>query len=176
MPIFAAKSRGWLHQRAPHSRLAGRGAVGAMRRLVPAIAVLLLLGACEPQDQRPGLWLRGSLQPYPEDWSFTREHREIAIEVQAPYFLPHSVTILCATFDGDLYVSAFRPETKNWTAWVGNDPNVVLKIGDNLYKGRLSRVDDPLTIIDVLGAYSSKYRVAGREPTALRFWRVDPRA
>ena len=145
-----------------------------MTRFALAMGVLLLLGACEPQEQRPGLWLRGPVQPYPEDWSFTDEHLQIAIQVTAPYFLPHSVTINCGTYDGNLYVSSFRPETKNWPAWVGDDPNVVLKIGENTYEVRLSRVEDPITIANVLAAYGSKYRIRGDTPTSIRFWRVDP--
>ena len=147
-----------------------------MKKFALAMAALLFLSACEPQDRRPGLWLRGPVQPYPEDWSFTDEHREIAIQVSAPYFLPHSVTIICGAHDGDLYVSAIRPETKNWPAWVTNDPNVVLKIGENLYEARLSRVEEPLTIATVLGAYASKYRRSGSNPAGIWFWRVNPRA
>ena len=140
-----------------------------------ALGVLLMLGACEPEDRRPGLWLRGELQPYPDDWSFTGEHLEIAIQVAAPYFLPHSVTIICGSHEGDLYVAAYRPETKNWAAWATDDPNVVLKIGEDLYEARLTRVEDPLMIADALGAYAAKYRSSGRIPTSVWFWRVGPR-
>ncbi|MDE0061747.1 MAG: hypothetical protein OXP09_12450 [Gammaproteobacteria bacterium] len=145
-------------------------------RLLLAMGMVLMLSACEPQDQRPGLWLSGELQSYPEDWSFTDEHLEIAIQVAAPYFLPHSITIICASFEGDLYVAAYRPETKNWPAWVTDDPNVVLKIGENLYEARLTRMEDPLAIADTLGAYARKYRQTGSIPTSVWFWRVDPRA
>ena len=138
--------------------------------------MLLLLGACEPKDERPGLWLRGELQPYPEDWSFTKEHFEIAIQVSAPYFLPHSVTILCAAMGGDLVVGAYRPETKNWPAWVTHDPDVVLKVGEALFEARLARIEDPLTIANALGAYTAKYRLQGSLPTSIWFWRVGPRA
>lgn len=147
-----------------------------MKTLVLAMAALLLLSACEPQDRRPGLWLRGTVQPYPDDWSFTDEHMEIALQVAAPYFLPHSVTIICGAYDGDLYVAAYAPKTKNWPAWVGNDPNVVLKIGENLYQARLSRVNDPLAIANVLGAYATKYRSSGSIPSSFWWWRVEPRA
>ena len=140
-----------------------------------ALGVLLMLGACEPEDRRPGLWLRGELQPYPDDWSFTGEHLEIAIQVAAPYFLPHSVTIICGSHEGDLYVAAYRPETKNWAAWVTDDPNVVLKIGEDLYEASLTRVEDPLMIANALGAYAAKYRSSGRIPTSVWFWRVGPR-
>ena len=145
-------------------------------RLMVATSMLLVLGACEPQDGRPGLWLRGELQPYPEDWTFTDERLEIAIQVAAPYFLPHSVTILCAAFEGNLFVGAHRPETKNWPTWVTDDPDVVLKIGEDRYEARLTRIGDPLMIANALGAYAAKYRQDGSIPTSVWFWRVDPRA
>ena len=145
-------------------------------RLITFTVAVLLLGACEPQDERPGLWLRGNLQAFPEDWSFTREHLEIAIQVAAPYFLPHSITIICAEHEGDLYVAAYRPKTKNWAAWVTDDPNVTLKIGEDLYQARLARVNDPLEITNALGAYATKYRSSGSIPTGVWFWRVEPRA
>ena len=145
-------------------------------RLITIVAAVFLLGACEPKDERPGLWLRGELQPYPDDWSFTKEHLEIAIQVAAPYFLPHSITIICAEHEGELYVAAYRPKTKNWAAWVTDNPNVMLKVGENLYEARLARVNDPLEITDALGAYTAKYRASGSIPTGVWFWRVAPRA
>ncbi len=147
-----------------------------MSRAMFVLGAVLLLGACEPRDQRPGLWLRGEAAAYPDDWSFTNEHLEIAIQVAAPYFLPHSVTIICGTHEGDLYVAANRWETKNWAAWVADDPNVVLKIGESLYEARLTLVEDPMAIANALGAYAAKYRSSGSIPTSVRFWRVDPRA
>jgi len=140
-----------------------------------AAAALLALGACEPQDRRPGLWLQGEAKPYPDDWSFTDEHMEIAIQVAAPYFLPHSVTIVCGSHEGELIVGANRPETKNWPAWVDDDPNVVLKVGQNLYEARLTRINDPLMIANAVRAYASKYGSSGSIPTSVRFWLVGPR-
>ncbi len=145
------------------------------KSIITIITAFLLLSACEPKDERPGLWLRGELQPFPDDWSFTAEHPEIALQVAAPYFLPHSITILCAEHEGDLYVAAYRPKTKNWPAWVTENPNVVLKIGENLYEAHLARVNDPTAIIDALSAYGAKYRSSGSIPTSVWFWRVEPR-
>ena len=61
-----------------------------------AMLVVILMAGCEPEDTSPGLWLSGESKPFAEDWRFTDEHGEIAIEVSSPYFLPHSVTIWCA--------------------------------------------------------------------------------
>ncbi len=65
----------------------------AMSRTIPstilltvtiALAVTIAIVGCfDPQDQRPGLLLRGeTLAAPPSDWAFTNEHREIAVEVR----------------------------------------------------------------------------------------------
>ena len=62
------------------------------------------------------------------DWSFTQDHREIAIETRSPWLVPHSVTIVCAAKDGRFFVGARNPEGKRWVRNVARDPNVRLRI------------------------------------------------
>ena len=146
-----------------------------MNKLVGILAILLMAG-CEPADTTPGLWLSGTLRPFPEDWSFTEGHREISIEVGTPYFVPHSVTIWCADLEGDLYVGAAAPETKNWPSWVMDDPDVVLKVGDEIYEARLTRLSDPEQMSRVGSVYSAKYDLGPRGDDYIRwFWSVGPR-
>jgi len=136
----------------------------------------LLLGGCEPSDQRPGLWLSGTPQPYPADWTFADQQKEIELQVGTPYLLPHSVTIWCATLDGDLYLAASRPEEKHWPGWVNEDPDVRLKIGDDLYEARLEPLQDPALIRQVTAVQSKKYGFDMPDgPTGAWYWRVEPR-
>ena len=87
--------------------------------IVVAITVAIGLAGCfGPKDRRPGMRLPGEVAPAPSDWSFTNDHPEIAIEVSTPYFLPHSVTIVCVELDGALYVGARDPESKRWPACI----------------------------------------------------------
>lgn len=146
------------------------------------LAGILALGAAgclDPQDRRPGLWLSGEVAAqHPEDWSFADRHREVAIEVSTPYWIPHSVTIWCAAAGGELYVGARNPEEKRWPGWVEDDPEVRLEIGDTLYEARLERVEDPRRLAAVRSAYAAKYDLPDPPPPdapPARYWRVVPR-
>ena len=78
--------------------------IGAVVTVVVVLAVLRTLGV-EPQDRRPGLWLTGEMPAMPvTDWSFSDEHAEIYLQTNTRWLIPHSVTVYCATLDGDLYL------------------------------------------------------------------------
>ena len=151
-----------------------------MRRLAAGLVVfsaLLISMGCEPQDSRPGLWLRGDVHEIPADWSFTRAHQEIALQVATPYLLPHSVTVWCTDVDGDLYLAAFGPDSKNWPGWVRDDSDVRLKIDHKLYDVTLQELMDADVIGPVQFAYGAKYdRDVPADPAAIRYWLVTPRA
>jgi hypothetical protein len=153
-----------------------------MRPLIAIAALVLISGlisAClSPSDSRPGLHLSGNLvEEFPPDWSFTDAQREIAVEIHTPYFLPHSVTIWCATLDGSLIVGARDPETKNWPGWVDRDPDVRLQIGSEIYEARLSPIDDEGAVSRIVDSYSKKYDLprSDGEPPNIRYWTVTPR-
>ena len=139
-----------------------------------------LVGCIDPADQRPGLRLSGEVvEEFPADWSFTDEHREIAIEVSTPYLLSHSVTIWCAAAADDLFVAARNPDEKRWPGWVAQRPEVRLQVGERIYEGRLSVVDDPKQLAVVHRAYAGKYDLPDPPPEdgpPMRYWRVEPRS
>ena len=148
------------------------------------VAVLVVLvtsvltSGCEPDGQSPGLWLGGTLKPFADDWRFTDGHGEISIEIDSPYLLPHSVTIWCAQLDGNLYIAAGQAETKNWPGWVDDAPEVVLKIGEDLYEARLTSLTDEAKIVRLQAAYAEKYDLgeASTVPsTTSRYWSVHAR-
>ncbi len=149
-----------------------------MRR-TSVLAFLVLLGCIGPSDQRPGLWLSGEEAAFPDDWSFSNAHREIALEIAAPYGLAHSVTIWCASVDGTLYVAARNPDEKRWPGWVASRPDVRLGVDGRLYEGRLVQIEEPEQIARIRGGYDTKYempaRPAGGGPP-MRYWRVAPRS
>ena len=146
--------------------------------LMFTITAVLLCG-CNPSDRRPGLWLSGEPAEFPADWSFTNGIKEIAIQVATPYLIPHSVTIWCASLDGELYVGARAPETKRWPAWVERDPNVRLLVDGKLYDATLVPLEDPATLAQLLPVYAEKYSLpAGAQPPDAprsRYWRVTAR-
>ena len=135
------------------------------------ICLILLLLATrvtgfEPKDcppfnrslscKMPGLWLKGQLVTAPvTDWSFTDKIKQIKIQTQTPYLLPLSVTIWCAVYNGNLYVTS-NPG-KQWNEDIMRDPHVRLKIGDQLYDRTLLPINDPAEKAAVLEVKGKKY-------------------
>jgi hypothetical protein len=147
------------------------------RRLALLLALSSVLGACTPDDRRPGLRLDGEIQQqFPLDWSFTNAHPEIYIEVATPYRLRHAVTIWCAEVDGRLYVGARDWESKRWPGWADDDPRVRLQVAGQIYHGRLEPVTDPEVQDVVARAYADKYALSGEAgAVSQRYWQVTPR-
>jgi len=103
--------------------------------------------------------------------------REIAIQVNTPYLIPHSVTIWCAVLDSDLYVAASRPAEKHWPGWVDDDPDVRLRIGEELFDVRLQPLTDEAQVRRVMQVQSTKYGFPMPEgPTDARYWLVTARS
>ena len=141
------------------------------------VLVCTVLVACEPSDRRPGLWLNGeSVSPAPTDWRFTNAHKEIFVEVQTPYFVPHSVTIWCAELDGALYIGARNPDDKNWPGWIAKAPQVKLKIAEKVYPVTTRQISDESLIKEIKTAYAAKYQLSsepGVEPPPMRYWIIN---
>lgn len=122
------------------------------------IGLATLVVACvEPVDRRPGLWLSGEVAPAVEDWSFANDHPEIFVEVKTPYGVRYSITVVCASLEGALYMGARNPTEKRWVGYVARDPDVRLKIGDQIYRARMTPIEDADGIALALRAYARKY-------------------
>jgi len=156
-----------------------------MSRTIGFIACILSITlslACsiDPSDDRPGFRLSGEVHQQPvEDWSFTSAVKEIFIETATPYVIPHSVTIWCVTLGNQLYVGAWEADTKHWVANVRRDPNVRLKIGDQIYEQRLEPIEDPATIARLNQSYARKYEYDAEDDAdaeaSTAHWRVVER-
>ncbi len=69
----------------------------------------------------PGLWLSGNLVTTPvADWSFTDNIQTVKLQTNTWYLIPHSVTIWCIAYNGQLYVAtsgaAVRHGLEMWPA------------------------------------------------------------
>jgi len=89
------------------------------------------------------------------DWSFTDEHPLIAVETRPA--APHSVTVICFSHDGALYVPARGGSAKDWPHFAVSDPRVRVKIGDKVYPALATRVEDPELRRVLIAAAAGKY-------------------
>jgi len=104
----------------------------------------------------PGLWLKGELVTAPiSDWSFTNKIQTVKIQTQTPFLLPYSVSIWCAVYNDNLYVTSYRG--RRWVEDIIRDPHVRLKIGGQIFERTLSLVSDPDEKAAVLQAKGRKY-------------------
>ena len=134
--------------------------VGGILVCLALLLVVLRITGLNPHDGIPGLWLTGDLVTTPvTDWSFTDKVPTIKLQTQSRFLLPHSATINCGAYKGQLYVtstySAGLP--RSWNVNVMRDPHVRIKIGDKLYDRTLVVVTDPAERQGVLEAKAKKY-------------------
>jgi hypothetical protein len=138
--------------------------VGVILVCLALLLVVARITGFEPDARRPGLWLKGELVTTPvADWSFTDKIQNIKIQTNTWYLLPHSVTINCVSYKGQLYLDSFYaagltyPHGRSWNENVARDPHVRLKIGDKLYDRTLALVTDPAEQEAVNAAKFKKY-------------------
>jgi hypothetical protein len=137
----------------------GKIIVGILVCLFLALVVLRITGL-NPHGRIPGLWLTGNVVLTPvTDWSFTEKVPNIELQTQSRFLLPHSVTINCLDYNGQLYVSSVYPPgtPRGWNDNVMRDPNVRIKIGNNLYDRTMVLVTDPVEKDAVLQVRARKY-------------------
>lgn len=121
-----------------------------------AIAALLYATRSNPVGPVAGRALSGELVSAPvTDWSFTDEHSLIAVETRPA--APHSVTTVCFTHEGALYVPARDGSTKSWPHYAVSDPTARILVGGKIYPVRATRVEDETLIPAMLAAAAEKY-------------------
>ncbi len=139
--------------------------------------IVLLTAACSPKDTRPGLWVGGEeATARVNDWRFTDAFQEIFIETRTPYLFPHSTTIWCVEYEGNLYLGSYGIEKKFWESNIERDPRARLNIDDQNFNVTVSLVDDEALTREIDVAYNSKYdmeAVFGDNIPEWWFYRVD---
>lgn len=164
---------------------------GSHRSAARCAILVALLSGCGPWGPAGilagGPYLGSATREAVADWSFTDSHLLVGIETRGP-LLRHSVTILCVSAEGRLYVMARHAPRKRWVRNVEADPRVRLRIGETLYAGRAARVTDQAEANAAARALLRKY-VGLEAPQArallgppgadddrveLWTWRIDP--
>jgi len=124
-----------------------------MMRIALILIALLLVG-CQPINQMPGLILGGSLAPTPSSFEFVADHEEITLRAEG-ILLPRVVTIWGVGFAGVLYV--WGDPASGWTQRVAERPDVMVRIGDDVFELRAEKVTDRTESERVVAAYAEKY-------------------
>jgi hypothetical protein len=139
-------------------------ALGVIVVCLLALLLVLRITGFGPHARIPGLWLKGDLVTTPvTDWSFTDRYQNVEVQTNTWYLLPHSVTVTCTAYNGQLYLTStyppgvVYPHGRSWNADVARDPHVRIKVGNQLYDRSLSVVTDPVEKAAVLAAKWKKY-------------------
>jgi|SRR5207302_1258047 len=85
---------------------------------------------------------------------------KLDVKASYSYLFPHSVTVNCISYNGQLYLTSVYPagaRTRSWNDNVMRDPHVRIKIGDQLYDRTLALVTDAAEQEGVLQARHKKY-------------------
>lgn len=141
----------------------GKILLGIAVCLILALLVFRVTGL-DPNGRRPGLWLTGTVVTTPvTDWSFADQYQTVELQTRDLFFLPHSVTTYCVTYNGQLYLTSLYaaglvfPHGRRWNENVVRDPHVRIKVGDKLYDRTLVYVTDPALRAAVIQNKRKKY-------------------
>jgi len=144
--------------------------------ILTLLRIGLLLAACQPKDERPGLWLTGQdASEDVEDWRFTEDVEEIFVETRTWYGLRHSTTIWCVDLDGLLYIGSYDDDVKYWEENVARNPEARLRIKGQIHDVTVTPVADRELSQRLDRRYAEKYdmtEVFGDDLPAWRYYRV----
>lgn len=135
---------------------------------VTAMILILLWGLAyavgvEPVDRRPGTRLAGEVVMPTGDWAFTDSVMEVHLETYPWYGIPFSVTTVLAR-DGDalflpsIYDGVMEfPGSKFWNRVVERDPNIRLRVNDQLFEMTIAPITDAQEFDRAFAALATKY-------------------
>jgi hypothetical protein len=106
--------------------------------LAMLMAAALLFAACGPIVMIPGGALSGTLKPAPADWSFTDAIDNVQLETRPGD--PYSVNVWGIGAGKDFFIAAGE-SSNTWAQHILEDPNVRLRVGDDLYELVAERTD-----------------------------------
>jgi hypothetical protein len=128
-----------------------------MRRSTTILCGLLALciGCGGPLVMIPGGELSGNIEPVPSDWTFSDEVENIQLETRPSD--PYSVNLWGVGDGANFYVASGRGLESAWAKNIEADPDVRLRIGENIYELRAVRTEDPKDRVQFIAAAKIKY-------------------
>ena len=116
--------------------------IAVILALLVVTILFLYLNLSDPYGPLPGGRLQGEEVTEPvTDWSFVQQYRILTSEVRpsAPYSI-HSAYVF---HDGAIYLSCALGAQSRWSHFLLDNPDMRLRIGDQLYPVRATRIEDP---------------------------------
>ncbi len=122
----------------------------------------------------PGGALKGTPAATPADWSSVADVKTIQVEFRPAD--PYSHNIWGVGLGPDLYIATSAKGTR-WTPFIAEDPNVRVRVGDELFDLMAVPVTDDAERTRVAEAYSLKYDIKADDNwvTAGLIYRLDRR-
>lgn len=124
------------------------------RFFIPLVMVLMCAG-CGPIGPMPGLAIGGEEQAAPDDFAFVRDYDLILVRTYFGGWLPQVHYIWGVGIDDAIYAVAVPGAS--WRARINDDPNVLVRVGDNYYKLTAAKVNDAEETQAAFDAYIAKY-------------------
>ena len=124
-----------------------------------ALLAIVMVGCGGPFLLLPGGELSGSVTATPTDWAFTDEVSTIQIETNPAD--PYSVNIWAVGVGASMYLHAGGNRT-TWVEHLEVDPNLRIRVEDNLYELAAVRVEGEEEYAVFADAYEAKYGVRPR--------------
>ncbi len=131
--------------------------------LLASVYLYLAYIGIEPQDRRPGTLISGEVRALPGDLSFVADAQKVTLETQPWYGIPFSVTVVAVAHEGRIYVPSIYespqrfPGSKYWNHVVAKNPQVRLRVGQDIYPLRIEPVHDTAEFAAAYAALGRKY-------------------
>jgi hypothetical protein len=143
-------------------------------RVTPAaLALSLALWACGPV---PGGSLSGKVEPTPPSWSGALPSGRRICELETRPAKPYSIQVECFVYQERLWVQSHRWAlaswwpVESWAAVLIENPDLRVRLGDELYELRAVRVTDEAEREPVL-----RFRGYDPVPPGIVVFRLEPR-
>ncbi len=145
-----------------------------MIRILTVLSFLVLVG-CEPMGPIPGGRLSGEVLPVPEDWSVYGAVELVQLETRPDD--PYSINIWGIGIGKDYYIASGGGGESSWVDHMRVNPEVRLRIENNIFELKAVRVTDETELNQVLKSYKEKYDMEAQAEDAAKAWlyRLEPR-
>jgi len=108
------------------------------------------------------------MQPPPADWTAADAQEVVQLETRPGD--PYSVNVWGIGIGPDYYIAAGAGADARWVGHIGTNPDVRLKIGDDVYPLRAVRVEDADEAARVLARYVEKYQYDPDDEDSMEAW------